>query len=273
MKRVIHYALAFVFLTVAGVAAETLNWAALEQADVVIIGEVHDNRHHHLNQAEIIRRLAPAAVVFEMVPQNRETALAGIPPDRRTEAGLADLLSWSKRGWPDLAIYWPVFAAVGGAAIYGAEQPRPAVRAAYEDGAAASFGEGAARFGLDLALPDDQRARREADQLAAHCDALPPEALPGMVEAQRFRDAHLADAVLRAVAATGGQVVLITGNGHARTDQGVPALLRIAAPDLSVFSVGQFEEEAPEDNPFDDFLITDAVERPDPCEAFLKRDN
>jgi hypothetical protein len=46
-------------------------------------------------------------------------------------------------------------------------------------------------------------------------------------------------------------VVIITGNGHARTDWGVPALLAVAAPDVTVFALGQFEAEPVSQVPFD----------------------
>src|SRR6056297_678930 len=36
-------------------------------ADIVILGEVHDNRAHHEAQAELVARIEPAAVVFEML--------------------------------------------------------------------------------------------------------------------------------------------------------------------------------------------------------------
>jgi uncharacterized iron-regulated protein len=103
---------------------------------------------------------------------------------------------------------------------------------------------------------------------AAHCGALPAEVLPGMVQAQRLRDAALARAVVQAHRATGGPVVLITGTGHARRDRGVPAVLAQAMPDLSVLSVGQMEGSAGADPPFDRWIVTPALPRGDPCDAF-----
>ncbi|MFQ5623260.1 MAG: ChaN family lipoprotein [Paracoccaceae bacterium] len=252
----------------------SLDWNALLRAEVVIIGEVHDNHHHHDNQALIVARLRPKAVVFEMVPEADEEKLRQLPAARRTEQELSDLLRWEKRGWPDFSIYWPVFEAVGNAALFGAEQPRASVRAAYDDGAASAFGESAASFGLDKPLPAPEADERMAEQMEAHCNALPEDTLPHMVEAQRFRDAELSRAVLRALREKGrGPVVLITGNGHARRDWGVPALLRIAAPGLDVVAIGQFEEEAEPGAPFDGILVTPTVPRADPCEAFRGRND
>jgi uncharacterized iron-regulated protein len=92
--------------------------------------------------------------------------------------------------------------------------------------------------------------------------------LPGMVEVQRLRDAVLARAVVQAVEETGGPVAVITGNGHARRDRGVPAYLGRIAPDLEVFVLGQTEDGAPLEGGFDEVVSAPAVDRPDPCAAF-----
>ena len=77
--------------------------------------------------------------------------------------------------------------------------------------------------------------------------------------------------MLDARAATGGgTIAVITGNGHGRADWGFPALLALAAPDLRILTIGQFELEAPDDPPFDLYLITEQAEREDPCKAFRK---
>ncbi|WP_270727848.1 ChaN family lipoprotein [Shimia sp. Alg240-R146] len=236
----------------------------LPQAQVVFLGEVHDNPHHHDNQAAAVVAIAPTAVVFEML--TREKAAAVTPSLLKDPAQLATELDWANTGWPDFEIYYPVFAASAGAEIYGAQVPRAAARAAVmgED-LAEAFGEGAERFGLLAKLPEAQQEEREAKQMAAHCDALPAEMLPGMVLAQRLRDASLARAAMSALAETGGPVVVITGNGHARTDWGAPALL---PQEVSVLSIAQIEAQSEGQEPFDKWLVTAAAEREDPCAAF-----
>ena len=235
-------------------------------ADIVILGEVHDNPAHHALQAEVLAGLAPSAIVFEMISED-EAGL--ITPEIAADAEtLAAVLDWANSGWPDFAYYAPLFAFGTEVPIYGAGVDRATAQQAFAEGAAAVFAEDAARFGLGLALPDDQQAAREAEQMAAHCDALPPEILPGFVEAQRLRDAALAAAALEALAAHGAPVAIITGNGHARRDWGVPALLAIAAPDVPVFTLGQFEAPPEGEVPFDLWALADPVDRPDPCAAF-----
>lgn len=185
---------------------------------------------------------------------------------------LEAVLQWEERGWPDFAMYYPIFTAAPSAAIFGGGAPRDEVRDAIGKGAAAVFGDGAALFGLDQAFPEDVQKAQEQIQRDAHCDALPVEMLPGMVQAQRYRDAALARAVIaaryEATARGSGPVVVITGNGHAGNGVAVPQLLRAADPALTVVSVAQFEETAPEAPDFDFWLVTPAAEREDPCAAF-----
>ncbi len=238
----------------------------LPAADIVLLGEVHDNPAHHAHQAIAVEALNPTAVVFEMLSPDQAARVT--PRLLASEEALGAVLGWEASGWPDFAMYYPVFVAAGEAAIIGAAAPRADVRAASEAGAGTIFGAEAGRFGLDAPLPAPQQMLREAGQLMAHCNALPAEALPGMVEAQRLRDGWLARAALAALEDTGGPVVVITGNGHARADWGVPALLTVAAPDVRVLSLGQFEDAAEARPPFDLWLVTDPVDRPDPCAVF-----
>lgn len=242
--------------------------AHLPAADVVILGEIHDNPAHHANQAVAVAAIRPRALVFEMLTPAQAARAKGV--DRNDAAALETALGWKGTGWPDFSLYAPIFAAAPEAQVFGAALPVAEVRAAVKAGAAQVFGKGAARYGLTAPLPEAQQKRREADQMRDHCDALPPRLLPGMVAAQRLRDAAFARAVVAAHDKTGGPVVLITGSGHARKDWGVPAALALAAPGLSVLSVGQIEGAPDGAEPFDLWLTTKPTPRPDPCAAFRK---
>ena len=236
-------------------------------AQILILGETHDNPTHHLNQAELVARWKPAAVVFEMLTPEQA---ANVGVDRQDAGAMAKALAWEGSGWPDYEMYHPIFAASGTARIYGAALDRAEVRRSMNDGAAAVFGPDAGRFGLTTSLSDVEQSAREADQMAAHCDALPSEMLSQMVEAQRLRDAGFARTTLQALTETGGPVVVITGTGHADLARGIPAALRVAAPQTTVFSLGQIEGDPGADVPFDAWIVTEATPREDPCAAFAK---
>ena len=238
----------------------------LPEVDVFFLGEIHDNPAQHRNQARAVRSIAPAALVFEMLG---EAQIAALPDDRSDARAMAEATEWEARGWPDFAMYHPIFTAAPEARIYAGDPGIDAVRQSLRTGAAAVFGEEATRFGLTEPLPEAQQTAREADLQAAHCDALPPEALPGMVEAQRLRDAALARAALLALAETGGPVVVITGVEHARTDIGAPALLRRADPGVTVLSIAQIESIPTGRPPHHLWLFTEGVPtRGDPCAVF-----
>lgn len=234
--------------------------------DVLILGEVHDNPAHHETQAARVAQFAPAALVFEMLTP--EQAGGVTPATRKTMDALSDALDWSESGWPDFAMYYPIFMAAPDAKIYGAQVPRDVARAALESGFTESFSGDPDRFGLTDPLPDAQQKQREAMQMAAHCDALPEDLLPAMVDIQRLRDAELARATVTAMQDTGGPVAVITGNGHARRDWGIPTHLERVAPDLDVHVVGQSEGGKALDGFFDEVVTADPVKRPDPCAAF-----
>ena len=238
--------------------------AAAPAWDVLIVGEIHDNPAHHAAQARLLEEFEPAAVVFEMLSAEQARR---ITPDLLADpARLEAVLEWGDSGWPDFAIYRPVFEAARSARIYGAGL---SARRAAQGAAAAMQGEAAA-YGLDLALPAPEQAAREALQGEAHCGALPEEMLPRMVETQRLRDAMLARAAVRAHAETGGPVAVIAGNGHARRDWGAPSILARFAPQLRVWVVGQTEDGAALKGGFDEVLSAPGVERGDPCAVFRR---
>lgn len=239
---------------------------ALPPADLVILGEVHDNSVHHIHQARAVAALRPKAIVFEMLTP--EQAARATPDVRGRMTVLDAALGWTGSGWPAFSMYYPIFEAVPDAAVYGGALHRSEVRRAFVEPLEVIFGTEAAAFGLSSPLAPADQAAREAAQSAAHCGALSPEVLPGFVAAQRLRDAALARAVRDAHAATGGPVVLIAGTEHARRDVGVPASLAIAAPELRVLSVAQLEDDPGAGAPFDLWIVTDRAPRADPCAGF-----
>ncbi|MFT3975451.1 MAG: ChaN family lipoprotein [Amaricoccus sp.] len=240
--------------------------AGAKGADIVVVGEVHDNPAHHDNQAAVVAALQPDALVFEMIPQTAEDEVNDLRTHGAGPGQIAAALRWDQSGWPDFAFYAAILTAAPNARVFGAEQSQADVKRAMVEGAAGVFGPDASTYGLDKPLPTPEQLRREAEQAAAHCGALPAEMLPRMVEAQRLRDAEIADAALWARTMTGdGKVVVIAGSGHASRRRGAPALLALAAPELKVFAVGQFETPPDDAADYDAVLLAPVVPRGDPC--------
>ncbi|NOJ80513.1 ChaN family lipoprotein [Myxococcus xanthus] len=270
------------------VDAEALR-GALTQARFVVLGERHDQPDHHQLQAWLVQALATGdkkpALAFEMLDVGQQPAVdASLAQAPRDADALALAVNWAGSGWPDWALYRPVFAAglEAGLPIVAANLPRSQVRDLVMRGPEALAPGLRQRLSLDTPLPEpvEQAMRQEQDE--AHCGHLPKEMLGPMVQAQRARDAHLADRLSNADTGQGG--VLITGNGHARTDRGVPAQLAARAHGKDVRAVGLLEVDPklrePADYaasfgaqslPFDYVWFTPAMPMEDPCAALLKR--
>ncbi|MEL6477404.1 MAG: ChaN family lipoprotein [Pseudomonadota bacterium] len=256
--------------------AETLA-DRLRAADVAILGEIHDNPRHHVRQAQMVSEIAPAGVAFEMVPEASEEGISVYLEQGGRVGEIGPAIGWNRLGWPDWSYYRPIFEAAPGAQFTGGAVPSTELSTAIRQGAATAFGAGADRYGLSSAPDAATQEALEDEMIASHCNKLPRQAAGGMVEAQRLRDARFASAVERAHLA-GGPTVLITGNGHARADRGVPAYLALSQPDLSVAALGQVEVVegldtperygAAEALPYDYVWFSARVDRPDPCASF-----
>lgn len=263
----IRFALALILLGSAA-GAEQINPDRLDRlpaADIIWLGEVHDHPLHHIHQTRAVTAIRPSALVMEMLTQPQVDA--AVPELRADMDALQAALDWAASGWPDFAMYFPIIAASGAAPLYAAALPRDEARALWGQDPATAFGPDATLYGLDQPLPPEQQAAQITLQDDAHCNAMPAEMLPAMVDIQRLRDARLAQAASLAHAQTGGPVVVIAGTGHLSRESGAPALLERAAPELRQLVIGQFEAD-PDQPAMDMWIVTDPHPRPDPCAAF-----
>ena len=239
----------------------------------LLLGEVHDNAQIHEKRAAFLRGLLAdgksTVVVFEQMGRDRDAAIAASP--REVEA-LIDASGFDRKGWR-----WPLHkpvvdaALAGGAKIAGGNLERDKARALVREG------EGA--WPADLAAlrsssgwGEAQQKLMEQDIDEGHCGALPKQMMPGMVLAQRGRDASMAQAMLQARAAGAERVVLIAGNGHVRRDVAVPLYLRAAGvPAGDVLSIGYLEEGSGQPGAiYDEVVRTPAAQREDPCASLKK---
>jgi uncharacterized iron-regulated protein len=264
-------------------------------ANIFLLGEVHDNPMHHRLRAWLIEnrpaRSTWGAVVFEHIRTDQQSALDQFKALGEAGKGTADdllrLLEWDKSGWPPASIYTPLFETVIATRlpILAGDTPRDRIKAVARQGLPALAPEERTRLRLDTPLPEPLSAALSQELADSHCGALPPQAMDGMAAAQRYRDAHLADALL-AAEQRHGSAVLIAGNGHVRSDRGVPWHIRQRKPDARVMSVvlvevedGKNEPAAylprdPDGKPAADLLIfTPRAERADPCESFRKKES
>lgn len=238
--------------------------AALRQADVVLLGEQHDNPHHHQRRGELLADLGPQAVVVaEQLPRGARVA-PGADLRARLEAAGFDAAAW---GWP---LYRPLFEPplAAGLPVLGGNAPRDLARQVARAGPSA-WPDGLRPLLEAAPLSAAAQAALDQDLVDGHCGQLPAARVPAMRAAQRARDASMAQALLDALAAGARPAVLLAGNGHVRNDHGVPQLLRAARPSLRVASVGFGEPGgAAAGAPYTWLWLTPAVVRKDPCAGF-----
>jgi len=219
----------------------------------VALGEVHDNAEHHLARAALVS--STTAIAFEQIRADQQPALdafAALPSETRSTADLTRLLDWDKTAWSKTSNYTPLFdsAVASKLPILAADPPRDLIRATAKTGPSAIPPEERTRLGLDTPLSDAQNAASLAEIEGSHCGVIPKSAHPNMAFAQRYRDAHMADTLIKA-AATNGSAILIAGNGHVRADRGVPWYLRQRAPEKKLISVLFVEVEDGKTDPAD----------------------
>lgn len=270
---------------------------ALAVADLVLVGERHDNPDHHALQARIVAGLVARgrrpAVAFEMLDAGDAPAIAGALATEGSAAALREAVAWDASGWPPFALYAPLFEAVLRARlpIVAANLPRSERHAIGHGGIAALPPARRAALGLDApADPGERRALAEQIR-EAHCGHAPPAMLERMVDVQRAWNAQLARALASAAAATpdeaallvasaaaatpDGSALLVAGNEHVRRDRGAPRWLARFAPRAHVASVGLLEID-PDDPaadpsagaPFDYVWLTPRADLADPCEKY-----
>lgn len=264
--------------------------ARLRSVPLRLIGEVHDNADHHRIQAWLIARthdLAQGSVVFEHLRADQAADLQKFflkPKTEQSAESLLDALAWEKSGWPARAMFAPVFAVVLAKqlSVVPGDASRATVRAIARQGAAVIAEAESARLALAKILPEAEQAALLDELEASHCGLMPRAAFSGMALAQRYRDAHLARAMIDA--GKQGPVTLIAGNGHVHAGRGVPWHLAQEAPGQAVVSVAVLEVSedkrdvrtaVPSDasgQPIADIVIfTPRTDREDPCTAMRKQ--
>jgi uncharacterized iron-regulated protein len=159
-----------VYAGTSGIAVEpTLLAHALQSARYVVLGETHDNPDHHRLQAQLLQQFLAAqrgaAVAFEMLDEDDASALATQAPATADE--LAERVAWADSGWPDFALYKPVFevALTAHAQLIAAHPSSEHVRASMQ-GVADSE---ASDLHIDTPLPEDQVQAQHAEIREAHC--------------------------------------------------------------------------------------------------------
>ena len=250
--------------------------AAARAADFVLIGERHDNLDHHRLQAYLVEALQSdagkrRALAFEMVAADRQLAIVEyLAANPGGAAGLGTAVEWDASGWPAWTLYEPIARAAlrNGGQIIAADLDAGQKRAVFDQGPEALRSSFVERTGLDQSFSAPLTADLRDELGDTHCGQAPPDVVAGMSRVQRARDAMMADRLAAASGRAGG--ILIAGNGHVRTDRGVPWYLARREPGAQVVTIGLLEVEdgvrrPPPRLPYDYVWFTPRVDDHDPC--------
>lgn len=256
----------------------------LRHADLVFLGELHDNPHHHKYRARLLGDLhrTNLHVVFEQLPSQSPFLIPG--------EGVSLLEVLKLKGFNGEAWQWPLheplFLAVQryGLAVTGGNLIPGQGRRFFADGLNAVPGE--IKAILEKApLSATALAELDAALIEGHCGHLPKGLLPAMRLVQQSTDISMA---LSAVASL--PAIVIAGNGHVQKNFGMPHYAGYLRPTSKVVSVGFLESSvldarntsvraaipialeppALRDQQLFDFIwFTALIDREDPCKAII----
>ena len=258
--------------------------ARVNAANVLLLGETHDNPQHHEYQQKLLKAriesgARPALMMEQLDAASQpalDQALAGSDRDEVMNSvnGLVKFTDWQAYS-PLLAI-----AVDNKLPVIAANIPNQRLQPVIWRGYAAYDADELKRLAVEEVWNESRQNFLARNMGGAHCGQLRDELREGLTRSQRLRDALMADS---AVSSIGRGVVAIVGSSHARRDIGLPLYFAARAPTARIFSVGFVEvspgrtdprayigDGATGDAPFDVIWFTPRVERADPCADFGK---
>jgi len=259
--------------------------ALMDKADVLLLGETHDNPQHHELQLKLLKARiesgARPALMMEQLDTDSQKALDLALADSNpvealnTATGLIKFADWQ--------FYQPLLAtAIDNklpviAANISSQQLQPVIWkgfAAYDDAALK-------RMAVEAVWSDSRQTYMLSHIGGAHCGQIRDELRAGLTRSQRLRDALMADAGISSI---GRGIVAIVGSSHARRDVGMPLYLAARAPAAHILSIAFVEvipgldtpeayetESASGKPPFDVIWFSSRVDRSDPCADYGKK--
>ncbi|MFZ9758590.1 MAG: ChaN family lipoprotein [Burkholderiaceae bacterium] len=259
--------------------------ARLATYPIVLLGELHDNSHHHKARARLIQALGqarnnqpPYRLVVEQLPMGGSVRPQGKQPgqpllEQLREAGFQDE-AWA---WP---LHEPVFRAAlsQGMALHGGNLVRGQSMQLFKKGESTLPEKLQGLLSrAPLAEPSLQALNKAL--VDGHCGQLPEAMLEPMRLVQRATDL-----ALLVTATDYTPAIVIAGNGHVRKDFGIPSLVPAFQRPVRLVTVGFVESELSVDKAsmnaaagvrndpawaiYDYVWITPAAEREDPCKGF-----
>jgi len=253
-------------------------------ANVLLLGETHDNTQHHKYQEELllarIESGARPALMMEQLDASTQAALDQALAGSNRDMVLGNVTALVK--FTDWQAYSTLLAIAvdNKLPIIAANVPNQQLQPVVWRGYAAYDAGELKRLAVEEVWSESRQKFLVANMGGAHCGQLRDELREGLTRSQRLRDALMADSALSSV---DRGVVAIVGSSHARRDIGLPLYFSARAPAARILSIGFVEvslgstdpnsyigNSASADVPFDVVWFTPRVDRADPCVDFGK---
>ena len=248
--------------------------SAIHDADIILLGELHDNLFQHRARADLISKLQSEEIVIvsEHLSFGRELTYSGILLED------LEIIGFNKKAWN-----WPLHEVLYkkfeefSLPVFGVNLSKEDINNIY---AGRGFSQS------DILTPIVKRSTLDSqskdklinDLIVGHCGVLEEDLLSFMYKVQRYRDAGMAY-----IASKVAPAIVIAGNGHVRRDYGVPQILKKINPNGNVISIAFLEidklsqttdnliKKLFKDADTDYIWLTEAVSRVDPCEKLRGR--
>ena len=275
------------------------------EADVVYLGEIHDNPWHHEIQLQVVQQLvergASPAIGFEFFDAGQTGVLmdyvnAGsdgqnVRNPSRAEKNLRRRLGWGRERDESWDAYFPIveYARQQGLAVFGTDLPTGIRRRITQSGIA-GLTPVERRFVVDTGFNDSAyRQLMEREFIKSHCGWSDPRLLDHLYQNWIARNDAMAIAISEMVSVEQNRpVVMIVGAGHTRYNMGVYERVAALVAGVRQVNIGltpvretgsslaEYQRTeiandrvfAPE---YEYLWITRAKSRKDPCVEFKKQ--
>jgi uncharacterized iron-regulated protein len=213
-------------------------------AQLVLLGEIHDNPEHHRIQLRILEQMLQGgrrpALVMEQYDRDQQGKLDEILQGSLAEQDRLIALSQLMRTSWDWPHYEPIIrlALQHKLTIVAANLSRDELRTVSRNGFGALGAGEDARLALETVWTPERQQQLLKDVFDGHCGKVRDHVVQAIAKSQRARDAVMADTLLK-FRETGA--IAILGRGHVRRDMGVPLYLSARAPELTVLALGMTE--------------------------------
>ena len=264
-------------------------------ADFVLIGETHDNPIHHRIQKALLAALSangrrPVLVMEQFDLEQQTTIDSAMSANTGRVEALKILQQQMAKGW-DWPQYQPLIEIAKDRALplKAANLSRTRLQQVSRLGFVALGDRAAARLALESGWSMTQQKQLEQEIVDGHCGMLPAKAAAPIANAQRARDAMMADTLLQvrtgtadatAIATAVAPAVGIFGREHVRRDLAIPLYLTARAPHRTTVVIGLIDSnggQMPSDEAlaelagrYDYLVLTPAVKRDtNPCDELV----